>query len=320
MALGFVQGTFANSTGAGTVLAKAFSVSVTAGDLLVALVQTPTTAGGMTLTDNMTGNSWSAVTQVTIGGEVIYRSEVIATSTGSVTITATANTSVGFINLYIGEWNIGGHALARDVNDVTGSDAGTSFASASITTTNNPDILICWYSNNGSLTGLSSGWTQNVYDTPNGNGYASAVVTTAAAYQLTATQPGGGDVSVIYAYKATTSGTININATVPLTPDTVLTLTPQLALKTPVGILPGTVLSFGAQLQQPDTIAITSATIQTLTPGVLEQMIAPFPIQNILALTANVTGPTLLSGANAPTPATVVTPRPRNIHGPQIYI
>ena len=216
MALGFVQGTFANSTGAGTVLTKAFASNVTAGNLLFAVLQMPSNTGfTVTFTDNMAGNSWSASTNSTSAS--IWRSEVIATSSAAVTITATASSSVSFMELYIGEFNIGGHALSRDVNDVVGSDAGTTLTSAAITTTASPEVLICFYGNNGSLTGLTAGWTQNVYDSPNGNGYASSVQTTNNTYTLTATQPAGGDSNVSWSYKATTSGATPVNATLSAT-------------------------------------------------------------------------------------------------------
>ncbi len=68
------------------------------------------------------------------------------------TVTVSYTAGANFPELFIGEFNIGGHAANRD-GTTTGNSQGTTtaFQSASITTTNNPDILVCFYGNNGSL-------------------------------------------------------------------------------------------------------------------------------------------------------------------------
>src|SRR5271165_1907004 len=218
MALGFVQGTFANRGTAGTIVSKAFSINVTAGDIIVVTVMCPSTPSTMTMTNSGTaGISWSgAGTQVNTGGgtSTWYRNDATVNTTGSCTVTATSSVSLSYANLYIGEFNVGGHVLTRDgsPNYVENTQATTtSFASGSITTTNNPALLVCFYDNNGSTTaftgGITAGWAENVWDSGNQVGFASSVVTTAAAYSLTATQISGGDDSVILAYQATASGT-----------------------------------------------------------------------------------------------------------------
>lgn len=215
MALGFVQGTFLNAnSGSATTVVKAFASNVTANNLLVAFTFNPTGVGGFpTITDSQS-NTWSTTVNNTIGSTVLCQSAAIAGSSAANTVTATWSLAQSFPELWIGEFNIGGHALATDGTVATGSDAGTTLNTATITTTNNPAIVIAHYSNNGSLSALTSGWAQNVIDTSNG-GFASIVVTTPSTYSLSATQPSGGDQNVIYAFKATTSGS-SVNATVSL--------------------------------------------------------------------------------------------------------
>lgn len=227
MALGFVQGTFLNAgSGSATTIVKAFASNVTSGNLLVAFCFNATGVGGFpTITDSQ-GNTWSTTVHNTIGTTVLSQSAAIAGSSGADTVTATWSLAQSFPELWIGEFNIGGHALATDGTVATSSDAGTTLNTASITTTNNPAIVIAHYSNNGSLSGLSSGWAENVSDTSNG-GFSSRVVTTPASYSLSATQPAGGDQNAIYAFKATAAANLrpfsggnlgNINVTGTVTP------------------------------------------------------------------------------------------------------
>src|SRR5271165_491778 len=147
MALGFVQGAFTEASG--TTISKAFSVNVSTGDIIVAFLQTDTSFGGATFTQSAgtAGISWNALgaTQFSSGGATFVRHDAFVTSGGSCTINVTiVNPSGGA--LQIGEYNIGGHTLVKDGSpDNVGSSQATttSFASGSITTTNNPAVLIC---------------------------------------------------------------------------------------------------------------------------------------------------------------------------------
>lgn len=221
MAPGFVQGT-SNARGtSGTVVSKAFVGNVTSGDIVVAFVLMSNAATTTVFSNSGTAAiTWngSGVTKHTLGSNFLFRSDGLVTSTGTCTITSTSDFSTGFADLYIGEFNIGGHALARDgsPNFVLASQGTTtSFASGSITTVNNPDLLICWYDNNGGGTaftgGISTGWAENVWDSGQQMGFSSSLVTTPGSYSLTATQVSGGDDSLIVAYQSTP---VPINATV----------------------------------------------------------------------------------------------------------
>ncbi len=207
MGVSFVQGVYVAGGASVASLAVAFPGNVTSGDLLVAFVDIGSSGGQCTFTDTQL-NTWPTQANnsydTPAGGPTAAHGGAIASSTAACTVTVTfQNTQTNFPELFIAEFNVGGHAVATDGTDATGHDAGTSFQSGSITTTNNPDILICWMSNNGALSSLTAGWTSPaaIFD-PGGQGLAYAVVTTPAAYSLAATQPAGGDYSAICAYQA----------------------------------------------------------------------------------------------------------------------
>ncbi len=123
------------------------SISVTAGNLIVVMYsyndqQSPTVS-------DTQSNTYNAVTQqngpsadTTTRGHMWY---AIAGATGTITITATAETDNGMsVHIYSG--NNTTLASVLDVyNSSAETTAGTSHTSASITTTNAADVLVCFW-------------------------------------------------------------------------------------------------------------------------------------------------------------------------------
>lgn len=153
-----------------------FGASVTAGSLLIAVInttQTPPQSTATSVADNLNG-SWSEATQVNYntGGylsevSIWYKSNAIA---GSTTVSATYSTS-SYAGVAIAEYGGMRAIAALDGVSTLANDTGTTHTIPSITTTTT-DLLIAVFGDYGANRTFTagSGWTRTAGTDPIGLG------------------------------------------------------------------------------------------------------------------------------------------------------
>lgn len=290
----FVQSNSNSNSGSGAV-----SVNITAnpgvGNLLVACIGVVTGSITPTVTDtsgatNGATNTWTQFgSKYTQLGADFYVFYAFAAGSFAETVTVTWSGATGGSEVLYLEYSGMTNGAGTDGEVDNFSNTGTSVSSGNLATTNASDLLICYLSDSltGTPTGISSGWTFRQVESAFGDCVLDKIVTSTGTYSLTCTVLGVGWATRVVAFKVSSS-TTNVNATISLTPESVLTLTTQLSQPDVIAIAPDTVLAITTTLTQPDTVSVLSAATLTLNADVEEQAVMATTAATILGVTPDI--------------------------------
>src|SRR5208282_2613581 len=261
-----------------------------------------TTTGNALIVCSIVGNNVSITgIAVSVGSAAfaVVKKGTYISGAGIVEIWAASNITGGAADAitvtYSGAPGAGAEFVAYEFSGMAssttsdGTNAGTGSSttptSGTIATTNANDLIIGAIGLGGTPQSGEAAWT--VFQTGSGN-YTEYIIesTTQASIAATATQTGSnGWSAVVAALEASGGGVIDLSTTLPMVPETILSFTPQLALKPTVALLPDTVLAFTPTLGLQPTISILPQTILSFTPTLgLQPTIGMLP-QSVLSFT-----------------------------------
>jgi len=195
-----IQGVKENCTPASsTTMSVAFTVSVTAGNTLVATVGWDSSTGSLVqVSDNLNGN-WTAAGALKQGNScsagIYYFHNTVG---GSCTVTVTVSPGQGYLEIAVIEVK----NLTGAVDAYTSGTANTASASAgNLVTTVANDLLVALCVPTTNVNSGTSGWAFTNFTT-SGNGFETLIAATAGTYTPTFTLAGTGYATVAAAFKS----------------------------------------------------------------------------------------------------------------------
>ena len=144
--MAYLGGGATSNTAAAATITAAYSPSVTAGSLLVAVVSWDVGGGtSLSAVSDSAGNTWTIISPSrynTADGEVSQMAYALNANAGATTVTATFGSATGYRHIVVGEWS--GVAATAALDQTTGATANGSASptSGAVTTTTGGQLVV----------------------------------------------------------------------------------------------------------------------------------------------------------------------------------